>query len=46
MIHHLVVQGGVDEDVMAGLEAKGDVQEMLLQALKARIRSIRKEFVA
>lgn len=35
--HHLVVQGGVDEDVMAALGSKGDTQEALMQALKARI---------
>ena len=35
--HLLVVQGGVDEDVVAALHDKGDTQESLLQALKARI---------
>ena len=33
----LVVQGGVDEDVVAALHDKGDTQESLMQALKARI---------
>lgn len=42
IIHHLVVQGGVDEDVLAALQCKGDTQEALLQALKARIESIKK----
>ncbi len=37
IIHHLVVQGGIDEDVMAALQRKGDTQEALMQALKARI---------
>lgn len=35
--HHLVVQGGMDEDVIAALHDKGDTQESLIQALKARI---------
>ena len=35
--HLLVVQGGVDEDVVAALHDKGDTQESLMQALKARI---------
>ena len=34
---HLVVQGGMDEDVIAALHDKGDTQESLMQALKARI---------
>jgi len=37
IVHHLLVQGGIDEDVMAALQAKGDTQESLMQALKARI---------
>lgn len=36
-IHHLVVAGSVDEDVMAALKAKGESQNRLLAALKARI---------
>lgn len=35
--HHLVVQGGMDEDVIAALHDKGATQESLMQALKARI---------
>lgn len=35
--HLMVVQGGMDEDVVASLQAKGDKQEHLMQALKARI---------
>ena len=38
VIHHLVVQGGMDEDVMESLRAKGDTQEALLAALKKRIK--------
>ncbi|GFI69956.1 hypothetical protein IMSAG249_01781 [Lachnospiraceae bacterium] len=36
-IHHLVVAGSVDEDVMAALQKKGDCQTALLEALKARV---------
>lgn len=35
--HLLVVQGGMDEDVVASLHDKGDCQERLMQSLKARI---------
>ena len=37
IVHHLIVEGGVDEDVMAALEGKGETQEKLMDALKARI---------
>lgn len=40
VIHHLVVQGGMDETVMDALKSKGDMQEALLLALKARINSL------
>jgi SNF2 family DNA or RNA helicase len=43
IIHHLVTQSGVDEDVMAALAAKGETQERLMQALKARIEKARAE---
>lgn len=39
--HLLVVQGGMDEDVVASLHSKGDTQESLMQALKARIEKVR-----
>lgn len=41
IVHHLVVQGGVDEDVIKALGTKADTQESLLQALKARIQKAR-----
>lgn len=41
VIHHLVVQGGMDEDVMESLRAKGDIQEALLSALKKRIKRVK-----
>lgn len=37
IIHHLVVQGGMDEEVMVALEQKGDNQDRLPDVLKARI---------
>lgn len=39
--HHLVVQGGMDEAVVDALHDKGDTQEALMQALKARIQKIK-----
>lgn len=38
IVHHLVVQGGTDEDVIASLSGKDDAQDSLLEALKVRIR--------
>lgn len=46
MIHHLLVKGGVDEDVMASLKAKDDTQEELLAALRARIEKAKGGLVA
>lgn len=42
-IHHLVVAGSVDEDVMAALGKKGDCQAQLLEALKARVERVKGE---
>lgn len=39
--HHLVVQGGMDEAVVAALHDKGDTQEALMQALRAKITRAR-----
>lgn len=39
IVHHLVVQGGVDEDVMRALNSKDAIQHALLEALKARRES-------
>lgn len=39
--HLLITQGGVDQDVLASLQSKGDGQEALMQALKARITKAR-----
>lgn len=42
-VHHLVVDNGMDQTVMAALNAKADVQENLLQALKAKIAKYKEE---
>ena len=44
-MHHVVVEGGMDEEVMAALEDKGDTQERLMEALKARVGRYRREVV-
>ena len=41
-IHHLITEGTRDTDVMAALGDKGDVQEALLNSLKARIDKYRR----
>ena len=43
IIHHLVSSGTRDEDVMLALEKKDDVQNWVMESLKARIRKIRQE---
>ncbi len=42
ILHHVIVEGGVDEDVMAALENKGATQERLMEALKARVERYKK----
>lgn len=42
IIHHLVCTGTRDEDVMTALGRKEDVQEYVMQSLKARIEAIRR----
>lgn len=41
--HLLVVQGGMDQAVVAALQEKGDAQEALMQALKVRIAEVKSE---
>lgn len=41
IIHHLAVEGGIDEDVIAALEDKSATQDRLMNALKARIEKAR-----
>ena len=43
IIHHLLVQGGTDEDVIKSLSGKADVQDSLLEALKVRIRKAKEQ---
>ena len=41
IVHRLIVQGGVDEDVVAALGDKDEVQQTLLRSLKARIEKVK-----
>lgn len=41
IIHHLVVKGSRDEDVMEALKRKENVQNYVLESLKARIEKVR-----
>lgn len=43
IIHHLIIEGGMDEDVMEALEAKCDTQDRLLNALRIRIMDARRK---
>ena len=43
VVHHLTVQGSVEEDMLTALRGKGDMQEALLSALKARLRRVKAE---
>ncbi|WP_373845031.1 SNF2-related protein [Clostridium sp.] len=42
IIHHLIVEGGVDEDVISALGDKSSTQDRLMDALKARIEKYKK----
>ena len=41
IVHRLIVQGGVEEDVVAALGDKDEVQQSLLRSLKARIEKVK-----
>ena len=41
IVHHLICTGTRDEDVMEALRRKDDVQNWVMQSLKARIKAIR-----
>lgn len=43
IIHHLIVEGGVDQDVVAALANKTSTQDQLMAALKARIEKVKGE---
>ena len=42
IVHHLIVQGGRDEDMIQALQAKGDAQQAMLDSLKARVEEIQR----
>lgn len=46
IIHHLVVSGTMDEDVMKSIEGKAECQEALMQAVKVRVQKYKKQKVA
>ena len=46
IVHHLLVQGGTDEDVIKSLNGKADVQDSLLEALKVRIHKAKEAATA
>jgi len=41
IVHHLVTEGTIDEDVMRALSGKAEGQNALLEAVKARIEKLR-----
>ena len=41
VIHLLIVQGGMDEDVIAALRHKDGVQEALMNAIRVRIKRVK-----
>ena len=41
IVHHLIVTGGADEDVIKSLHSKDVTQETLLNALRVRLKSIK-----
>lgn len=43
IVHHLVVEGGRDEDVVAALADKGATQDRLIESLKARIERVKQQ---
>lgn len=43
VVHHLIVKGGLDETVISALHRKGDAQEGLLRALRARIEAVKND---
>lgn len=43
IVHHLVCEGTRDKDVMAALARKDDVQQFVMDSLKARIKRIKEE---
>lgn len=43
MIHHLIVQNGMDESVIDALKNKSDMQNALMAALKAKITQLKRK---
>lgn len=45
IIHHIIVAGGIDETVIVALENKRNTQDSLLEALKAKIKSYKENYI-
>lgn len=43
IVHHLIVKGGADEDVISALHNKDLTQEGLLNALRVRLQAVKKD---
>lgn len=43
IVHHLLVRGGIDDDMAESLDKKDAVQESMLRALKARIEKAKEK---
>ncbi len=43
IVHHLIVAGGRDEDILNAIQCKGDAQDELIQSLKVRIARVKEE---
>jgi len=41
IVHHLIVEGGMDETVRSVLEQRGATQDALIEALKARVHDVK-----
>lgn len=46
IVHHIITEGTIDEDVMAAIERKAAGQDALIEAVKARIERIKEGKVA
>lgn len=44
-VHYLIVQGGVDEDVMAAVKDRESTHENVMSVLKARLKRVKEEVI-
>ncbi len=45
IIHHLIMQDTVDNDIMAALNSKADGQNELMEALKAQVQELKEQLI-